>query len=129
MRNVHVRGLFLLALVVLAAGCSSNKGKIEGTKWTSLAGNVKGQAIPAGLEGLEFRSDGGLVYQVAFQTYTGRYSLGALNTVILQLDQPIAGAKTHAEKVVIEGDQLTMTDADGTQLTFAKVTATEPQQK
>jgi len=32
----------------------------------------------------------------------------------------LAGRKNHVEKVVINGDRLTMTDSDGTQLTFDK---------
>jgi hypothetical protein len=42
------------------------------------------------------------------------------STVTLNLDQEFNGRKVHAEKVVISGDQLTMTDSDGTELTFQK---------
>jgi hypothetical protein len=43
------------------------------------------------------------------------------DNVTLNLDQELSGRKTHVEKVTISGDQLTMTDSDGTALTFKKV--------
>jgi hypothetical protein len=110
--------LFLLPL----GGCkSNNKGKIEGTKWVSQATVQKGTNIPAGALQLEFSSDGKLVYRAGQQTFTGTYSLGMGDYVTLNLDQNLAGRKTHSEKVSISGDQLTMTDSDGTSLTFTKM--------
>jgi hypothetical protein len=41
--------------------------------------------------------------------------------VTLNLDQELGGTKQHVEKVVITNDKHTMTDADGTALTFSKV--------
>jgi hypothetical protein len=120
MRPAGTLRLVLLAALLLAAGCSSNKGKIEGTKWSSQAANVKGQALPAGALTLEFGSDGSLVYKAGPQTFKGTYSLGMGDNVTLKLDQELAGRKNHVEKVVINGDRLTMTDSDGTQLTFDK---------
>jgi hypothetical protein len=120
MRPAGTLRLVLLAALLLAAGCSSNKGKIEGTKWSSQDANVKGQALPAGALTLEFGSDGSLVYKAGPQTFKGTYSLGMGDNVTLKLDQELAGRKNHVEKVVINGDRLTMTDSDGTQLTFGK---------
>jgi hypothetical protein len=121
MRRVSVLRLACLTAVLLAAGCSSsNKGKIEGTKWGCLAATVKGIAIPAGAISLDFGKDGSLTYRAGPQTYTGTYSLGRGSTVTFHLNQDLAGRKEHAEKIVINGDQLTMTDSDGTQLTFQK---------
>ncbi len=122
MRPIVVLRIACVAGLLLACGCSSsNKGKIEGTKWTSLATTVKGNALPAGALKLEFGQDGSLVYKGGPQTYTGTYSLGMGPTVTLKLNQDLAGRKNHAEKIIINGDQLTMTDSDGTQVTFQKV--------
>ena len=121
MRPTFVLRVACAATLLFAFGCSSNKSKIEGTKWTSQAATVKGKALPAGLLQLEFGNDGSLVYKAgAGQTYTGTYSLGMGATVTLNLNQELAGRKSHAEKITITGDQLTMTDSDGTQLTFQK---------
>jgi hypothetical protein len=114
--------LALIAALVCSVGCNSkNKGKIEGTKWSSEQGNVKGQVVPAGALSLDFGSDGKLVYKAGPTTFTGTYSLGFGDTVTLNLDQELAGRKRHAQKIVINGDRLTMSDSDGTALTFAKV--------
>jgi hypothetical protein len=104
-------------------GCSSNKGKIEGTKWSSLPGTVKGQNLPEGVLGLEFGADKKLVYTVGLQRFTGTYSLGMGSNVTLHLEQelPGTGRKDHVEKVTIDGDKLTMTDSDGTTLNFKKL--------
>jgi hypothetical protein len=111
----------VLALLPFLAGCSSNnKGKIEGTKWTSQAATVKGKSIPAGVLQLEFKKDMSLVYRAGTQTFTGTYSLGGGDSVTLHLNQELQGRKTHTEKVSISGNQLTMTDSDGTALGFSK---------
>jgi hypothetical protein len=121
MRSPHALRVVCLAALLLACGCSSsNKGKIEGTKWTSLATTMKGKAVPAGTAQLHFQGDGKLVYKLGPQTHTGTYSLGMGPTVTLNFDTEVNGRKTHAEKVVINGDELTMTDSDGTELTFQK---------
>lgn len=121
MRSVSALRLVVLAAVLCLCGCSSsNKGKIEGTKWMSLASTVKGQSLPAGVLQLEFGSDGSLVYKAGPQTFTGKYSLGMGDTVTLKLDQELSGSKNHAEKIVIDGDNLTMTDPDGTAVTFER---------
>lgn len=123
MRLRSVPTTALLALALFATGCASkNKGKIEGTKWASQATTLKGQALPAGVLKLDFSSDGKLVYSAGPTTFTGTYTLGTGNTVTFHLDQDLAGkGKTHAEKVSIVGDNLTMTDSDGTSMTFDKV--------
>ena len=99
---------------------SPNKGKIEG-KWSSVASTVKGQAVPEGFLKLEFGKDGSLVYSAGPITFKGTYSLGKGDSVTLKLDKELAGRKTHVEKVTIKGDRLTMTDSDGTGMTFKKV--------
>lgn len=111
----------LLAVLLLAAGCSSsNKGRVEGTKWSSIAATVKGQQVPDGALRLEFGSDGSLVYKAGPKTYTGKYSLGVGNAVTLHLDQDLAGRKVHVQRVDVSDNQLKMTDSDGTSLSFTK---------
>lgn len=109
-----------LAILLCVVGCSSNKGKIEGTKWTSTAATIKGQSIPAGALVLEFRGDGGLTYKAGLLTFTGTYSLGSGNSVTLKLNQELAGRKNHTESIEITGDSLVMTDTDGTQVKFVR---------
>jgi hypothetical protein len=114
-----LQGTLCLALV-FTLGCSSNKGKIEGTKWVNVASNLKGQPVPEGLITLEFGSDKKLLFKAGFQTLTGTYSLGMGNNVTFNLDQEHQGRKNHLEKITIEGDTLTMTDNEGT-ISFKKV--------
>jgi hypothetical protein len=123
MRRRCVFGLLLVASALVAGGCgsSNNKGKIEGTKWTSLATSVKGKTVPAGVLQLEFNADGSLVYKAGPQSMTGKYSLGSGDTVVLHLDQPLAGSKTHSERISVNGDRLTMTDSNGTAVVFQRV--------
>ena len=121
MRSTSILRLTLLTAILLTCGCkSNNKGKIEG-KWSSIASTVKGQAVPEGLLKLEFGTDGSLVYSTGPITFKGTYSLGMGDSVTLKLDKELAGRKTHVEKVSISGDRLTMTDSDGTAMTFKKV--------
>jgi hypothetical protein len=112
----------LIAAVLFLTGCSSNnKGKIEGTKWSSNATTIKGKSVPAGAAALEFAADGKLVYQLGLARLTGTYSLGGGDTVTLHLDQEVSGRKTHVEKISISDNTLTMRDSDGTTVTFSKV--------
>ena len=69
---------------------------------------------------LHFHKDGSLYYIVRGKLHTGKYSLGFGHNVTLHLDEAVAGMKTHTETVVITGDRLTMTDTDGTELTFRR---------
>jgi hypothetical protein len=69
---------------------------------------------------LDFHKDGSLYYIIRGKIHTGKYSLGPGRAVILHLDEPVAGLKTHTETVTIQGDRLTMTDTDGTELSFRK---------
>jgi hypothetical protein len=124
----------LAALLLLSTGCdvdSENKGKLEGTRWSSEAGNVqlrnvnipggpKSVRIPAGYMELDFQKDGTLFYIINNKLYRGKYSLGAGQTVVLKLEEQLSGRTEHAEKIHIQGTRLTMTDTDGTSLKFRK---------
>jgi hypothetical protein len=126
MRPSHGLRIAWIAALLLAAGCSSsNKGKIEGTKWSSQATTLKGQAVSAGLMQLHFQPDGKMILKRGNESYTGTYSLGMGPTVTFQFEQEFNGRKIHAEKIVINGDELTLTDSDGKELPFRKLK--EPQ--
>jgi hypothetical protein len=100
---------------------SDNAGKIEGTKWSSVEGTVKGQKIPAGSLKLEFAKDGKMVYKAGPSTFTGTYELKAGDKVVFKLEQELAGRKEHEQKIVIKDGKLTISDPDGTTLDFEKV--------
>jgi hypothetical protein len=115
-----------LVLAVLAlCGCSSNNtGKIEGTRWSLQPMSFQGKDLPAGTLQLEFGRDGSLVYKAATTTMTGTYSLGTGDYVTFYLDQDVQGRKNRvvtSQKIAIDGDTLTMTDADGSRGIFTKV--------
>jgi len=76
--------------------------------------------VADGFMELHFHKDGSLYYIVRGKLHTGKYSLGAGNAVTLSLDEAVAGMKVHTETVVIEGERLTMTDTDGTELSFRR---------
>jgi hypothetical protein len=112
----------LVAMVLFLTGCgSNNKGKIEGTKWSSNPTTVKGKAFPAGALGLEFAADGKLVYQVDLARLTGTYSLRGGDTITIYMDQELAGKKKFVEKISITDDTLTMRGPGGNPVTFYKV--------
>jgi hypothetical protein len=122
MRSSGLFRCLAVAMFLFAVGCSSNnKGKIEGTKWTSAAATVKGAVVPAGAIGLEFRGDGGLEFKMGPMSFTGTYSLGSGNAVTLKLEKELSGRKIHTETVEINGDNLVMIDSDGTQVKFVRV--------
>lgn len=118
------RLVFVVALVVIA-GCSSNTDKILGpegkeTNWISEATTVKGVDVPAGMRVLHFEKDGHMVLTLAGKPYKGSYSLGMGPAVTFTLEEDLDGRKIHPHKIVIEGEQLTLTSADGSELTFRK---------
>ncbi len=126
-RPVTVR-LGITALILsLACGCpSNNQGKIEVSRWNSLAGTVKGQSIPAGSLQLAFGGNGQIIFTIndparGSRAIRGTYSLQMGDLVTLNLNEELAGRKTHVETITIQGDRLTMTDLDGTSLMFAKM--------
>jgi len=121
MRPAFLSRLTLTAVLVIAVGCSSNEGKIESTTWTSLTTTVKGEEIPAGARRLQFGKDGHLFYTIDGRLYKGHYALGMGPAVTFTLEEDLEGRKIHPHKIVIDGDQLTLTSADGSELKFEKV--------
>jgi hypothetical protein len=100
---------------------SNNRGKIEGTKWSSQALTVDGKTLPAGAAKLEFGTDKKLTYIVGDQTYTGRYTLRHGDNVLLEFDKELEGSKTHGQRITIKGDTLKLIDTDGFTVTFSRV--------
>jgi hypothetical protein len=124
MRHTVPRLTVLLALAFTVGCLSENRGKLEGTRWSSLAATFetpRGKIRrPNGYVELHFHTDGSLYFIIQGKLRTGKYTLGMGNAVTLYLDEPVAGMKTHTETVTINGDRLTMTDTDGTSLTFRR---------
>ena len=114
------RPAFVAALVVVV-GCSGNTGKIEETNWVSQAATVKGEELPAGARQLQFGKDGQFLFIVGVKHYKGAYALGMGPAVTFTLDEELEGRKIHPEKIVIDGDRLILTEADGSEIAFQKV--------
>src|SRR5262245_45778251 len=118
MRSIRVLSLMFLPLVLLASGCvSENKGKLEGTRWSSEAGQVTNNAavmgprevtLRAGYMELDFQKDGTLFYIINNKLHRGKYTLGMGSVVRFDLEEPIAGMKTHSEKINVDGRTMTM---------------------
>jgi hypothetical protein len=134
MLSFRVSRLAVPLFLLLSSGCvveSENKGKIEGTRWTSEASTVsvpnprmpgtrQSVTVPSGYMELDFQKDGTLFYIINGKLYRGKYSLNGGQTVTLKLEEKLSGRYEHAEKIVVEGQRLTMTDTDGTSLKFRK---------
>lgn len=121
MRPATAHRALLLTALLLAIGCTPhNLGRIEGTTWTSEPTTVRGRALGPGDLRLEFHRDGRLVYQARGQTYRGSYQLGLADVVHFHLEPRLGGAPSHAQRIVVEGDRLTLIDADGTTACFRR---------
>jgi hypothetical protein len=111
----------LAAALAVALGCSSdNKGKIEETKWLSQAATLQGESLAAGARELLFQKEGHLVYRIGAKVYQGTYALGLGPAVTFHLEEELDGRKIHPEKIVINGNELTVTHPDGSALTYQK---------
>lgn len=97
---------------------SNNFGKIEGTKWRSLQGWVKGNNIPAGTLRLEFNRDGSLVYHTPSGEFRGNYTLEAGDKIVWNFTRPLGGSNRHEQRVSINGNRMSVFDSDGTSLNF-----------
>lgn len=112
---------------------SANEGKLEGTRWSSVETTIEGQKLPAGALSLDFTKDGKVTYKAGPMVWTGKFELRGGNKVALKMDQEIEGRKEHVETITIKDGKLTMTDSDGTSLTFSdarkKEKASDPEEE
>ena len=113
----------LLLVCVVALGCksSNNRGKVEGTKWSSLAQTVHGEQKPNGYYTLEFAADKTFTYQCENFKLTGSYKLGQGDEVTMHYDGLKAGKRSQLETVRVRGEELEITDTDGTVRRFRKI--------
>jgi len=116
------RPLLAAFLLLPLAGCSSNNsGKIEDTVWLCDAQTVNGAPLARGALRLDFRADGTMTCTRQFtDVYQGKYSLSMGDYVRFRFDRPYGKATEHTEKLTIDGDKMTMMDADGTVVKFTR---------
>jgi hypothetical protein len=118
------RPLLAFALLVPFTGCSSNNtGRIEDTVWLCEAQTINGTQLPRGALVLAFRADGTMTCTRQFtEVYQGKYSLSMGDYVTFRFDRPYGDTKAteHTEKITIDGDKMTMVDADGTVVKFTR---------
>jgi len=118
------RPLLALVLLVPFTGCSSNNaGKIEDTVWLCEAQTVNGSPLARGALVLAFRTDGTMTCtRQVTDVYQGKYSLSMGDYVTFRFDRPYGDTKAtvHTEKLTIDGDKMTMVDADGTVVKFTR---------
>ncbi|HEY2786357.1 MAG TPA: hypothetical protein VGJ05_15425 [Fimbriiglobus sp.] len=118
------RPIWIAFLLFPLAGCSSNnEGRIEDTLWVCEAQTVNGNNLPHGALVLAFRADGSMTCTRQFtDAYPGRYTLSMGDYVTFRFDRPYGDTKAtvHTEKITINGDKMTMVDADGTVVKFTR---------
>src|SRR6478736_1615111 len=100
MRVKLVVRLALFAALACSTGCSNNKGKIEGTKWSSEEATIKETTVPAGTLAMDFSPDGKLAYTVGPATFAGTYELKRGDTVLLNFDQEVSGRTKQGFQIV-----------------------------
>ena len=104
MRWRHLSHLLVVSSALFVVGCgSSNKGKIEGTKWVNMAG----------LGNVEFGADGSLSYMVRAKTYKGTYELGSGRKVTFNLTENMQGTDSKVYVVQVSIDEEDDLDAQG----------------
>lgn len=111
-----------LAILCSLVGCSSsnNKGKIEGTTWTSLPQLVQGQPAADGFLSISFGADRTFSYKIGDSTLTGKYSIGSGDKVTLFYDKPVAKKTKHVHTFKVREQELEMTDEEGNVRKFRK---------
>lgn len=120
--------------IALAAGCTSqSRDKLDNTTWTSKKTTIKNVELPAGARVLEFVKDDkqlSVVYHLEDlhnptakpRILRGKYEYNSGDYVTLTFDEKLNDRKQHVEKIVVseDGKEMTMTDSDGTSLTFER---------
>jgi hypothetical protein len=119
-----VRLALLALLLTTVCGCSSNnKGQLEGTRWLSDEQTIKGTTMAKGAVALEFKPDYTLTLTVGgTDRYTGKYSLEFGDYVTFKFDREYrtTGKRVHSERILVSGNKLTMTDDDGTAVSYTR---------
>lgn len=105
--------------IIVPQGSSNNRGNLEGTVWSNEPGwLVKKIYMPRDLSRLYFYGDGTFTWSIGDKRITGKFSYGAGDIVYFNLNEELAGQTYYQETIVVTGDKLTMSDSDGTSLTF-----------
>jgi hypothetical protein len=109
------------AAALLAFGCSPGSSAVEGTKWQSVGRTVGGEYGGNDTMEVEFLKDRKAEFRLRFTSrkYTGTYS-GSGNKLSMHLADR-KGKPVNFDRVLIEGDRMTMQDPEGGELVFEKV--------
>jgi hypothetical protein len=117
--------MLLLGSMFLASGCglteSKNKGKLEGTRWTSEKTSYMGREVPAGHLKLYFGLSDKLTYRVGSDAYTGKYAYAPGQIVVFELDRELGGSKKHSERIWFEGEKMVVSDVLGPKVSFVRM--------
>ena len=87
------------------------------------AGRASASLDARGALVLAFRADGSMICTRQFtDNYPGKYSLSMGDYVTFRFDRPYGDTKAtvHTEKITIDGEKMTMVDADGTVVKFTR---------
>jgi hypothetical protein len=105
-----IRFAFVGSLALLLTSCAPSKYKdaIIG-KWIA--------TTPGKVLTLEFSTDG----TAKMGDRPGTYTLDGSDNCTITLKEAVKGKSRFRTKISIEGDVMTATDADGTQITFERV--------
>jgi hypothetical protein len=125
MRRAFITGSCWVLAVLAISGCgmaeSKNKGKLEGTRWSSEKTSYMGKEVPAGHLKLTFSFGGRMTYYVGTEAYAGKFVLGSGQIVTFELDREFAGSKKHAERIWFEGEKMVVSDVLGPKVSFARL--------
>ncbi len=101
-------------------GSGNVRAQLEGTKWSSLPGTFKGEAVAPGALRIEFAAGGKLGYKDGANEMTGTYAVAG-DELTLTFDHEYMGKTVHTEKAVVTPERLTLTDPDGSSVSFETV--------
>jgi len=111
-------------------GPSNNKGKLEGTKWSSKAFSIPGPnntmvEVEAGMVTVEFKGDMSFTMDATLPSgkdnISGKYSFGPGDKVNLEPDKASKGTpKKLTVEVAVKGDEMTLSGLGTTSLAFVR---------